>query len=90
MRNITPRCWNCGNADKWTEVVAMEKCDNCGIACYYHGGGANDAYNDAMEEKYAREERMAAEEEALHLSRQAELDREHEDGNRYLNESEYY
>lgn len=60
MSNITPRCWNCGSVEKWTEIVSMEKCDACGIACYYHGDGANQAYLDAMDEKHAQVERERA------------------------------
>lgn len=89
MANITPRCWNCGNADKWTEVAAMEKCDSCGIACFYHGSGANEAYRDAMEAKYAREERLADESEQRQRREEQQSQHDEEECG-YINSAEYY
>lgn len=90
MANITPKCWNCGSTEKWTEVISYEQCNNCGIACFYHGSGANDAYKEAMEAKYAREA-ITEEDGDRHarLMEEAERDRRAM-GDRYLNESEYY
>jgi predicted nucleic acid-binding Zn-ribbon protein len=77
MANLTPRCWNCGSVEKWTEIAAMEKCDACGIACYYHGDGANQAYDDASDEKHARarrEEEAAEQKEREMWERQNYID----------------
>jgi predicted nucleic acid-binding Zn-ribbon protein len=83
MANLTPRCWNCGRADKWTEVAAMERCDNCGIACFYHGSGANDAYRAATEAKYVREERLAEEAEQREYWREEQRRHDQEEGEYY-------
>lgn len=42
------RCWNCGSPE-YINVVAVEECPSCGIKCDYHGSGANQAYDRAME-----------------------------------------
>lgn len=83
MSNLTPRCWNCGSAEKWTEIAAMEKCDNCGIACFYHGSGANEAYKAATERKYAREARMEEEAEQRERWRQEALEQGDEEDSYY-------
>lgn len=83
MANITPRCWNCGSSEKWTEVAAMEQCDGCGIACYYHGSGANEAYRNATDRKYEREERLAEEAEQREIWRQEQAEQADEDDGYY-------
>lgn len=83
MANLTPRCWNCGSVEKWTEIASKEECMACGIACYYHGGGANQAYLDASDEKHAREEREAEWREERREAREAEWQRQQYEDDEY-------
>ncbi len=47
-------CWNC-DSNKYIETATSEHCSDCGIECYYHGSGMNEAYIKAREAKWARE-----------------------------------
>lgn len=48
------KCWNCGSQNYW-QSARFEKCPDCGIECDYHGSGANEAYDAALERKWAKE-----------------------------------
>jgi hypothetical protein len=48
-------CWNCGSKN-YIQSTYTEWCPDCGIACSYSGGGLNSEYEEAMKQKWAREE----------------------------------
>ena len=50
----TERCWNC-DSERYFNTAAVESCPDCGIRCDYHGGGSNEAYDEATAQVRQRE-----------------------------------
>lgn len=67
-------CWNCGS-NNFIETISKEECPDCGIACYYHGSGANEKYLAAHTAKYERLEKELNE----------KYDKEYGSGDNYWN-----
>lgn len=55
------KCWNCGSL-KYYNTISIEECPSCGIKFEYHGSGANEVYQEALDRAYWEEHHLKEEE----------------------------
>ena len=54
-------CWNCSSPEYYN-TVSTEHCPSCGIRFEYHGSGANEKYQAALDARYWAEKNRQQEE----------------------------
>lgn len=60
--SINKLCPNC-KSSKYIETISLEYCASCGLKCDYWGNGANDIYQNMMNENFDIEEQTRNEQD---------------------------